>query len=60
MNSIANLTLLDKDTNSKIGNNFFDTKRRELINAEKTGVYIPICTKNVFLKFYKIHQSRRG
>lgn len=52
MNSIANLTLLDKDTNSKIGNNFFDTKRRELINAEKTGVYIPICTKNVFLKFY--------
>lgn len=35
MNSIANLTLLDKDTNSKIGNNFFDTKRRELINAEK-------------------------
>lgn len=48
MNSIANLTLLDKDTNSKIGNNFFDTKRRELINAEKTGVYIPICTKMYF------------
>ena len=52
INTIANLTLLDKDTNSRISNNYFDTKRRELIKAEKEGLYIPICTKNVFLKFY--------
>lgn len=52
INTIANLTLLDKYTNSRISNNYFDTKRRELIKAEKEGLYIPICTKNVFLKFY--------
>ena len=41
---------VDKDTNSRISNNYFDTKRRELVKAEKEGLYIPICTKNVFLK----------
>lgn len=52
VHNIANLTLLDKDTNSKISNNYFDTKRREIINMEIEGGYIPVCTKNVFLKFY--------
>ena len=52
LHNIANLTLLDKETNSKISNNYFDTKRRELINLEMQGLYIPVCTKNVFLKFY--------
>ena len=52
INNIANLTLLDKDSNSLIGNNFFDTKRKKIIEIEKEGGYIPVCTKNVFLKFY--------
>ena len=52
INNMANLTLLDKNTNSRIGNNFFDTKRKKIIELEKNGEFIPICTKNVFLKFY--------
>lgn len=52
MQTLGNLALLDKTLNSMINNNFFDTKRTNIINAEKEGVYIPPCTKNVFMKFY--------
>ena len=52
INTLGNLALLDKNLNSEINNNFFDTKRENIIEAEKRGIYVPTCTKNVFMKFY--------
>lgn len=50
--SIANLTLLSLDTNSKLSNHIFAIKRNRLKDDEKTGKFIPLCTKNVFMKYY--------
>jgi hypothetical protein len=51
-NSMGNLTLLDAGTNRGYGNALFSTKRRKIIEKEKDGIFIPICTKNVFLKYF--------
>ena len=51
-NSIGNLTLLDAGTNRGYGNALFPTKRRKIIERDTTGKFIPICTKNVFLKYF--------
>ncbi|MCR8698520.1 DUF262 domain-containing protein [Campylobacter lari] len=50
--SIANLTLLSLDTNSKLSNHIFAIKRNKLKEDEKNGKFIPLCTKNVFMKYY--------
>ena len=51
-NSIGNLTLLNEDINRGYGNKIFPTKRRSIIEKDKSGRFIPICTKNVFLKYF--------
>ena len=51
-NSIQNLALLDSATNRGYGNSFFGEKRAKIIENDKTGKYVPIATKNVFLKYY--------
>ena len=50
--SIGNLTLLDSSTNRAYGNVFFSIKRKTIIENDKKGTFIPICTKNLFLKYY--------
>ena len=50
--SIGNLALLDYRTNRSYGNAMFPIKRRRIIKNDMNGVFVPICTKNVFLKFY--------
>ena len=50
--SIGNLTLLDSKTNRGYGNAFFTIKRKTIIENDKNGTFIPICTKNLFLKYY--------
>ena len=52
--NIGNLTLLDSGTNQGYGNALFPTKRRKIIEKDKSGVFIPICTKNVFLKYFDL------
>jgi hypothetical protein len=49
---IGNLALLDSTTNRSYGNALFQIKRRRIIENDMNGVFVPICTKNVFLKFY--------
>lgn len=49
---IGNLTLLDAGTNRSYGNAFFSIKRRVIIENDMNGTFIPICTKNLFLKYY--------
>jgi Uncharacterized conserved protein len=52
INDISNLTLLDSETNRGYKNAVFPLKRKTIINRDKEGVFIPICTKNVFLKYF--------
>lgn len=50
LNSIQNLTLLDKSSNSKIGNRIFSIKRKEIQKLGEEDKLIPIATKKVFNK----------
>jgi len=51
-NSIRNLCLLDRGTNRSYKNDAFKNKRNKIIANEKTGTFIPVCTRNVFMKYY--------
>lgn len=50
LNDIGNLCLLDKASNSKIGNNIFSIKRKDIEELGNKGKLIPIATKEVFNK----------
>lgn len=52
VHSITNLALLASGDNSALSNSAFEVKRREIIDRDKAGSYIPPCTRNVFLKYY--------
>ncbi|WP_347053502.1 DUF262 domain-containing protein [Flavobacterium olei] len=52
INSLSNLTLLDSSTNRSYKNAVFPFKRRIIIDRDRKGIFIPICTKNVFLKYF--------
>jgi len=49
---IANLTLLDQHTNRSYKNAVFAVKRQRLLNLDQAGIFVPLCTRNVFLKCY--------
>lgn len=57
--NIGNLTLLDKGTNRAYGNALFVSKRRTIIVKDKLGVFIPLGTKNVFLKYFDLKGHSR-
>ena len=50
--SLSNMALLSKSQNSALNNSLFDAKRREIIDMDRRGEFIPYCTRNVFLKYY--------
>lgn len=51
--SISNLTLLDSATNREYKDAPFAFKRCTIIKHDKKGErFIPLCTRNVFLKYY--------
>lgn len=58
INDISNLALLDSGTNRSYKNAVFPVKRRTIIEKEKNGTFIPICTKNAFLKYYSNNVSQ--
>ena len=49
---IDNLCLIDKNTNSQLNNSVFDVKREKIKKREVKGFYVPISSRNVFLKAY--------
>jgi len=51
-NTIRNLCLLDRGTNRSYKNDSFKNKRNKIIENEKNGTFIPVCTRNVFMKYY--------
>jgi len=44
--------LLDRGTNRSYKNDSFKNKRNKIIENEKNGTFIPVCTRNVFMKYY--------
>jgi hypothetical protein len=46
------MALLSTEDNSALNNNIFPIKRDKIIELDEKGSFIPICTKNVFLKYY--------
>lgn len=57
VNSLGNLTLLDSKTNRSYGNSPFVLKRQRIVQNDKKGVFTPIATKNIFLKYYSHHAT---
>lgn len=57
-NGISNLALLDSGTNRSYKNAVFPLKRKKIIENDKNGTFIPICTKNVFMKNYSNEVSQ--
>lgn len=51
-NGISNLTLLDYRTNRSYKNAPFVVKRQKLLSLDEAGTFVPLCTRNVFLKCY--------
>ena len=49
---LDNLALLSSVHNSALNNAIFPVKRYKVLMLDKAGEYIPIATKNVFLKYY--------
>lgn len=52
IDGISNLALLDEKTNRGYKNAVFPLKRKCIIELDRTGGFVPICTKNVFLKYF--------
>lgn len=50
--TVANLTLLDSQTNRSYKNAPFAVKRQRVLSLDRDGVFVPLCTRNVFLKCY--------
>lgn len=52
VDGLGNLALLDTSSNAALNNSTFFVKRAHIIEMDRAGRFIPICTKNVFLKYY--------
>lgn len=50
--TIFNLALVDKETNSALNNSSYDAKRDILNKRESANCYIPLCTRRAFSKYY--------
>lgn len=51
---IGNIALISKNLNTRLTNNMFFAKQKKIKQFDKEGKFIPICTHNVFLKYYSI------
>ena len=49
---ISNLALLDQHTNRSYKNAVFAVKRKRILALDQSGIIVPLCTRNVFLKAY--------
>lgn len=59
IDSISNMALLSMEDNAALNNATFDVKRNKIIDMDKKGEYIPICTRRVFLKYYTESQDQQ-
>nr|WP_306558727.1 DUF262 domain-containing protein [Campylobacter sp. CS_ED1] len=52
LHTLNNMALLSAKDNAVLNNSAFDVKRNKIIDMDKRGDYIPVCTRRVFLKYY--------
>lgn len=57
VHGIDNLALLQCNKNSALNNSVFAVKRNKIVEMDKKGEYIPLGTRNVFLKYYTPSQE---
>lgn len=57
LHTIQNLTLLDKESNSRIGNQIFSQKRKAIQKLGEQDKLIPIATRKVFEKVFSENKS---
>lgn len=58
MHTLSNMALLTVGENATLKNSTFDVKRMKIIDMDKAGDYIPICTRNVFMKYYSSSDTK--
>lgn len=58
MHTLSNMALLTIGENAALNNSTFDVKRMKIIAMDKNGEYIPICTRNVFMKYYSSSDTK--
>lgn len=58
VHTLSNMALLTVGENAALNNSTFDVKRSKIIEMDKKGDYIPICTKNVFMKYYSSSDTK--
>ena len=56
---IGNLAIVSKNINSSLSNKMFSGKQETIRQCDKNGEYIPLCTHNVFLKYYSIVNEKK-
>jgi uncharacterized protein with ParB-like and HNH nuclease domain len=49
---IRNLALLSMPDNAALNNSVFEVKRREIVDMDKRGSFIPVCTRRAFMKYF--------
>lgn len=52
LHKIQNMALLGLTENISLSNSVFEVKRRKIIELDRTGAFIPLATKRIFLKYY--------
>jgi uncharacterized protein with ParB-like and HNH nuclease domain len=57
IDSVSNMALLSIGSNAALNNSTFDVKRNKILEMDKKGEYIPVCTKRVFLKYYSYSED---
>ncbi|WP_346856323.1 DUF262 domain-containing protein [uncultured Draconibacterium sp.] len=59
IDSVSNMALLSIDNNAALNNSTFDVKRNKILEMDRKGKYIPICTRRVFLKYYSESENNQ-
>jgi hypothetical protein len=57
VHNIGNLALLNATINRSYGNAIFPLKRKRILKDVKDGIFVPLCTQNVFMKTYSTKLS---
>lgn len=52
LHKIENMALLGLTENISLSNSVFEVKRRKIMEMDRAGVFIPLATKRIFLKYY--------
>ena len=51
------MALLGGLENTLLSNSIFEVKRKEILRMDAEGKYIPLCTKNLFLKYHNVNDE---